>query len=121
MNQNLEVEKVLTSLSEGDLIKIEYEKGNRYSSNRGSVEVVAVEVPKNPKTNVTSTYSSDADLEKDAEEILENGADHINIQSARKNSYATTEGYRYEIRCLTNQDIDAGAVVNLDVVGRKSD
>lgn len=120
MNQNSRVENILTSVSEGDLVKIKYEIGNRFSEKTNSVEVVTVEVPSNPKTSVTSTYSSDADLEKDAREILEDGADHINIQSARKNSYASKEGYRYEIRCLTNKEIDAGAIVNLNIIGNRN-
>jgi hypothetical protein len=119
IRDNNQVETVLKKLSEGDIIELTYEDSGRFSSNKDTVELIVVEVPSKPTKSVTGTYTRDADLEKDAGEIIEDGADHVNIQSARKNSSAYTDGYRYEIRCISNDLYDAKAIKNINIIGRR--
>jgi hypothetical protein len=117
--ENKQVESALEGLQKGDVIRLTYEDIGRFSSDRGSVELVVVEVPENPTKSVIETYTSDADLEKDAEEIIKSGADHVNIQSSRRNSSARSQGYRYETRCMLNDEYDAKAIINIDVTGSR--
>lgn len=118
MNNSQHIENVLERLEQGMEIRLTIKKNStRFQDGEEEIlELIATDVPSNPKSSVVQLWDSDADLDRDKKELLEEGYKQVNLQSARRNSQSTLEGYRYEVRDLMNKDIDASPVVNIEIV-----
>lgn len=114
MEHNRKVENAMEKLKEGCIVELTVKKNQNENE---TFRLVATDVPSKPKSSVTQFWEEQADLERDSMELLEEGYRQVNLQSARRNSRATSRGYRYEIRDLMNDDIDASPVVDLKIVG----
>lgn len=118
MKLNNKITEVLNRLQKGDEVKMTIKK-NMTQFQDGTEEtlhLVAWDIPSNPESSVTVFWDADADLEGDVDQkdLIQQGYNHVNLQSARRNSTASSRGYKYEIRELMNEEIDASPVVDLE-------
>ena len=120
MRSNNKVTKVLNTLEEGDevMMTIKINITQFQDGTEETLHLTASEIPANPESSVTVFWDSDANLEgdEDKKELIKQGYNHVNLQSARRNSTAGNRGYKYEIRELMNEEIDASPVVDLERV-----
>lgn len=120
MKNNNKITEVLNCLKEGDEVRMTIKKNTTQfqDGTEETLHLVTSEVPSNPESSVTVFWDADADLDGDVDEkeLIKQGYNHVNLQSARRNSQATSRGYKYEIRELMNEDIDGSPVVDLELI-----
>lgn len=118
MVDNHHIERVLEELEDGMKVRLTIKKNSSrfQDGEEETLELTATDVPSNPTSSVVQLWESDADLDRDKEDLLEEGYKQLNLQSARRHSQSTSEGYRYEVRDLMNKDIDASSVIRIEII-----